>query len=297
MAILFDAVGEKIDILDNAKFNWNPSSADRTLVFWYKSTSLPTSDGQAQLLFRLAIGTGYNVQCFIYNGSGTNSLIFGLYDSSWSEIGSISATMPATTSGVWYQYVFTLSTTGKVRRDGVDLTTSVSSWGDNVSITPDSIYFGAQSWDTMDGNMTLAHLGWFTGALSQAQTENLRANPAYYDSDAICLLSLHLAEGTGTNCDDAQTVNTETDGTLTNGTWAANPTLGNSYTGTGSFRASGGYQRIYRGMRKYTGALMEAIKQSIIDWRKLIWDYGKNYLTKETSNVQHILSIEKYPVP
>jgi hypothetical protein len=72
---------------------------------------------------------------------------------------------------------------------------------------------------------------------------------------------------------------------------------GNTYTATAQQTISGAFQRLFRGQRLYTGALMEAIKQSIIDWRKLIWDYGKNYLTKETSNVQHILSIEKYPVP
>jgi hypothetical protein len=225
MAVLFDANTEYISIADNAKFNWTPVTQPRTLSFWWKSSSLPNVDGEYQLLFYLnQTGGGNKSYAQVVMSGGVNLLTFVVTDSSFTILGAFYCVLPSHTSDTWHHIVFKASSDNncEIFWDGVTQSVTHSSWNDTTEINPSQIFISINV--AISDNMSIAHLLWMDIAASQSQVDAIYANPYVFDNSSNALLSLHLNEGTGTNCADSQTQNTATAGTLTNGpTWTGGP--------------------------------------------------------------------------
>lgn len=226
MPVLIDSNTECISIADNSKWDFTPVTQNRALSIRWRSSSIPSNDGEYQVLFQLAnFGSGNSLQIVLYNSSGTNYLMVQVLNSAASPIGYFYAPFSPSLN-TWYHLVFNISSSGnnEIWINKSQQSETESGWDDNTQITP--AYILISNGSAITGNMTIAYLSWFGDNLTSVEISNLYDNPTCMDSDSNILCSIPFNEGVDVTANDVQTVATQTNGTLVSSTtWA-------SYAGT-----------------------------------------------------------------
>jgi hypothetical protein len=221
-SVLMDAAGERIEIADDAKWDWTPVTQTRTVSFFYRTSSIPNVDGEYQVLYQ-GSGSGNQWQILFLQSSGATNLAWTTADSAWTTNGAF-ATPWTPTTNTWYHVVMVASTNNncKIYINGVAQTVTHSSWDDTTPISPTGIRI-SNAYAVSD-DFQMAHFAVFTDELTSAEIDKLRLAPYSMDSNANIICSIHFDEQTGTNANDVQTIATQTDGTLTSSpSWTEQP--------------------------------------------------------------------------